>query len=107
LTATIALAGFTADVGITWKPNPVNEFVTKYVVYQAKLPSTNFVAAITVVGTNFGRVRVLSPGTYQFKVSAFNGLGESPKSDAVQVPNVLATPPTNVTIISLVISNTP
>ena len=107
LTATIAWAGFSADIGITWKENPASEFITKYVVYQAKLPATNFVAAITVVGTNFGKVRVTTPGTYQFKVSAFNGLGESPLSLAVQVPNIPATAPTNVAIISLVVSNTP
>lgn len=107
LTTTIVWAGFSADIGITWKENPAAEFITKYVVYQAKLPATNFTAVITVVGTNFGKVRVITPGTYQFKVSAFNGLGESPLSAAVQVPNIPATAPTNIAIISLVVSNTP
>jgi len=101
------LAGFLADINLSWQPNPASEFVTKYVVYQAKAPSTNFVAVVTATGTNFARVRVTSPGTYQFRVSAVNGVGESDLSQGVQVPNIPPTIPTNVSVISVTATNTP
>lgn len=107
LTISTCLGGFIADISLSWKTNPDGEFITKYVVYQAKAPSTNFAAVVSTTGTNFAKVRVTSTGTYQFKVSAVNGIGESGLSQAVQVPNVAPSIPTNITVISVTVTNTP
>jgi len=105
LSISICLSGFIGDIGLSWNNNPGIDFVSKYMVYQAKLPSTNFVPVITVIGTNTVKVRVTSTGTYQFKVSAVNGVGESGLSQAVQVPNVMPTIPTNILVISVTVTN--
>ena len=105
LSVSICLSGFIADIGLSWDNNPGIEFVSKYIVYQAKPPATNFVPVLTVTGTNAAKVRVTSTGTYQFKVSAVNGVGESGLSQAVQVPNVMPTIPTNVLVISVTVTN--
>lgn len=106
-TTSLCFAGFIADIGISWKENPANEFVTKYTIYQAKLPSTNFVPVVSALATNVAKVRVTSVGTYLFKVSAVNGLGESGLSQGVQVPNVSPSIPTNVAVFSVTVTNTP
>jgi hypothetical protein len=104
VTTFVAQAAFIADIWLSWTNNPSIEFVDKYIVYQAKLPSTNFTAAVTV-STNAAKVRVTSPGTYQFKVTAVNGVGESPKSAAVQVPQISPTTPSTPVVTSITVTN--
>jgi hypothetical protein len=94
--------GYSVDIWLGWKSNPTEELVTKYIIYQAKLPSTNFIPVVTVAGTtNAGKVRITSPGTYQFKVLAVNGVGSSGLSDEVQVPDVFPSIPTNFSFLSI------
>ncbi len=94
---TAAAFAFTADIYLQWNANPAFEGVTKYVIYQAKAPSTNFVAAVTAIGTNSARVRVTSAGTYSYRVSAFNSFGESVPSTNVPVNIGSITVPTQPT----------
>ncbi len=104
LVSTVFAASFVADITLSWQPNPPEQFITKYLVYQAKLPSTNFVAVVTAAGTtNSCRVRVTSAGTYQFKITAVNGAGESGFSALAQYPTVAPTVPTNVIVTSIVV----
>jgi len=104
-TISAAAPSFIADITLSWNPNPAQEFVTRYLVYQAKLPSTNFVPVVTATGTNVAKVRVTSVGTYQFRVTAINGVGESGQSATVQVPDIMPTIPTNVSVISVTVTN--
>jgi predicted phage tail protein len=103
-TVLVAQSAFIADVWLTWSNNPSAEFVEKYIVYQAKLPSTNFIAAVTVT-TNVARVRLTQTGTYQFKVTAINGVGESPKSESVQIPKMSPSTPSTPIVTSIIITN--
>jgi hypothetical protein len=93
LSATMAFGG--ADIILTWSNNPPNEFIEKYIVYQATgTTSTNYVAVVTAVATNFAKIHVTSTAnTYKFKVQAVNGMGVSALSTNVQIPTVAPSQP--------------
>jgi hypothetical protein len=75
------------DLWVTWKPGNTNEFVTSFVVEQAKAPSTNFVPVVTFSGTtNTGVIRGLTPGDYSFRLIAKNSVGSSPPSNVISYP---------------------
>lgn len=83
--STISFGAVVSDIYLTWNANPPIEGVTKYLIYQAKSPSTNFIPVVTASNTNVAKVRVTSVGTYEYKVSAINGNGESPLSSSISV----------------------
>lgn len=94
-------AGYVADIFLQWTANPTNQLVTKYLIYQAIQPNTNYVPVVTVVGTNYGKVRVMTPGTYNYKITAINTNGESLQSDFIVVSvlnptNIFPSIPTNL-----------
>jgi hypothetical protein len=75
------------DLWFTWTASPVAENVTSYVLERATLPSTNFIAVVTVSGTtNVGVIKGLTPATYKFRVIAKNGVGSSPPSNVLTYP---------------------
>ena len=82
------------DLWVTWKPGNTNEFVTSFVVEQAKAPSTNFVAVVTFPGTtNVGVIKGLTSGDYKFRLIAKNSVGSSAPSNVISYPtNAPATP---------------
>lgn len=111
LILTIKSAGYVADIFLRWDINPTNQTVTKYLIYQAIPPSTNYIPVVTVVGTNYGKVRVTSPGIFNYKITAINTNGESLKSDFITVSilnptNVFPSIPTNLVIKSYSITIT-
>jgi len=90
------------DISLRWTPNPPVQMVTKYVVYQAVGSATNnFVPVVTAFGTNAVKVRVTSAGLYFYKISAFNGVTNSPLSEAVQVPKDAPSTPPQPEVISV------
>lgn len=102
-------AAFLGKVNLTWNPNPSNEFVTKYVVYQV-VNGTNYIPQVTATGTNFATVNVTSPGTYTYAVAAFNANGQSGYSSSVTTnvfPSSPASIPTGLNVISVTVTNTP
>ncbi len=76
----------TYDVYLRWNANPPLEMVTKYVVHQRTLPATNYIAVVTATGTNAAKVRLPGPGSYSFKIVAWNGLTNAAPSDAANWP---------------------
>lgn len=102
----ISAFAFTADIQIQWTPNPASDGVTNYFIYQAKAPATNYTKVVTVGNTNSAKVRVTSPGSYSFVVTAANTNAEGPKSLPVtgNIVNTLPSAPTNVTILNVTIT---
>lgn len=99
VSAGVAL-GQNYDVSFSWKSNAPLQMVTKYVIYQAKAPSTNFIPVFTSV-SNTAKIRVTGSGTYDFKILAVNGVGESPLTLPVRIPNIAATTPEEFKVLSI------
>lgn len=76
------------DLWFTWTASPAADVVSNYVIEQAKLPNTNFVAVVTVSGlTNVGVVKGLATSSkYQFRIVAKNMAGASLPSNVVTFP---------------------
>lgn len=93
---------FTADISLRWKANSPTQFVTKYVIHQAKDSLTNYIPVVTAYGTNVAKVRITSAGTYRYKISAVNGAGTSPLStNLVQWPTQSPTTPEELNVLSV------
>jgi hypothetical protein len=108
LTMTLTILGFVVivnaqsyDLSLRWTANPPAQMVTKYIVFQATGKNTNFIPVVTAVGTNFAKVRVNSPGLYQYKIWAVNGVTNSAMSEAVQVPKDAPSTPPQPEVISV------
>lgn len=96
-----AVTVYAVDVKLGWDLNPVHEMVDKYVIYQAKGTNASFVPAVTVLNTNVGIVKNLSPGTYRFIIVAQNGVGVAPPSNEVMVPTNAPTATQNVILLEV------
>lgn len=95
----IAASVSAVNLWFIWDANPESEMVTSYIIQQVKLPATNFVDVVTVIGTtNVGVVKNLKAGTYKFRIVAINGLGRSLPSTEVNYPTNTPTVVTNFQI---------
>lgn len=96
-----AVTVYAVDVKLGWDLNPVHEMVDKYVIYQAKGTNASFVPTVTVMNTNVGVVKNLTPGTYRFIIVAQNGVGVAPPSNEVLVPTNAPTATRNVILLEV------
>jgi hypothetical protein len=82
---------------VSWDPNPVEQLVSEYKVYQSYNGGAfNLVGTVAAPDTSLEIVDPLA-GTYHWKVSAFNLAGEGNQSDPVGIAD-LPTVPTGVTV---------
>jgi hypothetical protein len=81
----VAVIGLARAVTLTWDPNPPEEQVTSYQVYQATNVAGPF-SRVAVV-TNETWTAPLPPGHYFWYVTASNFWTEGPASQTVSTPN--------------------
>lgn len=74
----------TFSLDLVWDPNPVNDLVTSYNVYE-KTGTSSYKFFKNVTGTNWTLPK-LTTGPHTFIVTAVNWAGESVKSDPVTTP---------------------
>lgn len=86
--AALAAIASAAALTLTWDPNPAEDQVTSYQVYQA----TNVAGPYTLIGstTNTSFTLPLPPGRYFFYVTASNFWTESSPSQTVSTPPLAA-----------------
>lgn len=96
-----AVTVYAVDVKLGWDLNPAHEMVDKYVIYQARGTNASFTPVVTVLNTNVGVVKNLTPGTYRFIVVAQNGVGIAPPSNEVMVPTNSPTATQNVILLEV------
>jgi hypothetical protein len=83
-----AAIGLVRAVTVTWDPNPVDEEVTSYHVYQATNVAGPFNHVAVVTNTTWSAP--LPPGKYFWYITASNFWTESLPSQTVGTPNPAA-----------------
>ncbi len=82
------LAAQTKGLTLAWDASASGDQVTNYRVYQATGTNTTF-QSVADVGTNLLYTVAISPGIYQFRVTALNFWGvESVPSNTISTPPV-------------------
>ncbi len=96
----LSLPAFAADHIVSWSPNPTNEQVSAYVLYE-QMGNPPVWSARQTLGGSVTTVTLLSvaPGWHTYSISASNAVGLSAMSQPVSafVP-AFPSPPTNVII---------
>lgn len=93
---TFALTGIARAVpALAWNPNPANENVTSYKVYEHVGSSFNLIATVAPPVTTYSLGGV--NGQHLYAVSAVNVAGEGPRSADVTFPAT----PTSVTGLTI------
>jgi hypothetical protein len=94
-----AARAVTFDITFAWDANLAADNVTKYTLYQADGLTGVFVKVADVAAPTLTcTVPALTPGVYQFYVTATNMWGESDPSNTVTTPAGPASAPRGITI---------
>lgn len=81
-----------ARVRLTWPPNPVEELVTTFNVWEGYGLPTPVLVATVQAPANSVELDVESGHRYLWSVSAINLTGESPRSQGAQSPAIPSAP---------------